>query len=280
MSFYQQPQQFGQYNPASLPQQQSYSAEQPFQQKQTPYHVSQSHSPAPGFQIPAAQSQQQQQQQPPPFQSFPSGSMDFNNVSGSIGDQKLSQGFLAAFSTSGYPGEPPLLEELGINFKHIKEKTAAVLNPRRGNISADIMTDSDLAGPILFCLAFATFLLLSGKTHFGYIYGVALFGTICQHILFKLMSQDASIDLIRTASVIGYCLLPLVLLSAVAVFVPLDNLPGYVAAILAILWCTTSASGFIVSVLRLQNVRMLIAYPLAMFYSVFALMAIFVEKTQ
>jgi hypothetical protein len=34
----------------------------------------------------------------------------------------LTMGWLAAFGTEGYPGEPPLLEELGVNFGHIKTK--------------------------------------------------------------------------------------------------------------------------------------------------------------
>lgn len=34
----------------------------------------------------------------------------------------LASGWLAAFGTGGYEDEPPLLEELGINFGHIKMK--------------------------------------------------------------------------------------------------------------------------------------------------------------
>lgn len=34
-------------------------------------------------------------------------------------------GWLAAFGTEGYPGEPPLLEELGVNFGHIKTKVCS-----------------------------------------------------------------------------------------------------------------------------------------------------------
>ena len=44
-------------------------------------------------------------------------------VSGRMGDQGgLRTGWLAAFGTEGYDGEPPLLEELGVNFEHIKVK--------------------------------------------------------------------------------------------------------------------------------------------------------------
>jgi hypothetical protein len=41
--------------------------------------------------------------------------------------EQLSQGWLAAFGTSGYKGEVPLLEELGVNFGHIRTKVSIVL---------------------------------------------------------------------------------------------------------------------------------------------------------
>lgn len=45
-------------------------------------------------------------------------------VSGQMGTgaEGLRTGILAAFGTEGYPGEPPLLEELGVNFQHIQTK--------------------------------------------------------------------------------------------------------------------------------------------------------------
>lgn len=44
-------------------------------------------------------------------------------VSGRMGEQGgLRTGWLAAFGTEGYEGEPPLLEELGVNFEHIRTK--------------------------------------------------------------------------------------------------------------------------------------------------------------
>lgn len=46
-------------------------------------------------------------------------------VSGRMGEQGgLRTGWLAAFGTEGYEGEPPLLEELGVNFGHIKSKVS------------------------------------------------------------------------------------------------------------------------------------------------------------
>ena len=52
--------------------------------------------------------------------AFPPGP---SGVSGRMGEQGgLRTGWLAAFGTEGYEGEPPLLEELGVNFGHIKVK--------------------------------------------------------------------------------------------------------------------------------------------------------------
>ncbi len=63
-----------------------------------------------------------------------------------------------------------------------------MLNPL-AHIDQHIMDDSDLAGPIIFFLLFGTFLLFSGKVHFGYIYGLALLGSVSLHPIHSLMSQ-------------------------------------------------------------------------------------------
>lgn len=51
-------------------------------------------------------------------------------VSGRMGEQGgLRTGWLAALSTEGYDGEPPLLEELGVNFSHIQAKVGFLSSP-------------------------------------------------------------------------------------------------------------------------------------------------------
>jgi hypothetical protein len=61
-----------------------------------------------------------------------------------------------------YENEPPLLEELGIRFDHIWTKTQAVLYIQK-QLSEHILDDTDLAGPIFFCLLLGACLLLAGK---------------------------------------------------------------------------------------------------------------------
>ncbi|CDO96098.1 unnamed protein product [Kluyveromyces dobzhanskii CBS 2104] len=245
--------------------------------------------------------------QPSQQYSFPQGSMAFGNgMQGSGADfggaktngtpanftnEQLAPGLFNALSTSGYSFEPSLLEELGINFKHIIAKTKFVLVPLSyQGLSKEIQEDSDLAGPIIFWLLFGILLLSAGKVHFGYIYGVALFGSLSLHMLLKYMtdgghgqSQQASsvapssgISYLRSASILGYAFLPLCVLAAPGVFTSLNNTFGYILGLFTVLWSTWSSSGLFTVSLDLHNVRILIAYPLLIFYSVFALMAIFV----
>jgi hypothetical protein len=176
------------------------------------------------------------------------------------------------------------------------------------------MDDSDLAGPILFFLLFGFFLLFSGKVHFGYIYGLALMGSVALHTILSLMSPDgvansptsshtapqysspgypgdatavgsdgkehlsSTLTFARSVSVLGYCILPLVMTSLVGILMPMDTPLGIVLTSAAIMWCTTSASGMFCTVGRMSAMRGLVAYPLALFYIGFGIMGIFSSR--
>lgn len=207
------------------------------------------------------------------------GSMDsmgtMQGAAHNVTDGGLSTGVLAAFGCSGYPDEPSLLEELGVNFNHIAQKTRAVLLPFSGSTGNEtLMDDSDLAGPVLFFMLFGVFLFLSRKPHFGYVYGFGLIGTLLLYSILNLMA-DKHINFMTTMSVLGYCLLPLVVTASLGVGLNLNNLAGYILGALAVFWCTLSASGIFVGYLQLSHVRVLVAYPLVLFYGVFTLLTLF-----
>ncbi|KAI8094303.1 hypothetical protein BDF21DRAFT_330491 [Thamnidium elegans] len=204
------------------------------------------------------------------YSSPPTGDMRASNYDYTSGS---SGSFWSAFGTGGFADEPPLLEELGLNFGHIKTKSLAVLNPFR-TVPHTIMDDTDLAGPLLFIFLFGTFLLLSRKAHFGYIYGVGVMGVVSIYLILNMMSENG-IDFSRTASVLGYCLLPMVMLSGFSVVLKLDNIIGTALTVISILWCTYSSSGMFSSVLHLNEQRLLVAYPVGLFYACFALMTFF-----
>lgn len=181
------------------------------------------------------------------------------------------------------------------------------------------MDDSDLYGALLYIMLYGTFLLLSGKVFYGYIYGVALFGTVALHIILSLMSPtldqaagiasdpssmnpsdpsngyhphhkpsgsepsmagrfSSTLTFFRSASVLGYCFLPLVLTSLVGIMIPMDTMFGYLLTTAAVGWCTYSSSGMFCAVARMRGMRALVAYPLALFYVVFGIMGIFSSR--
>ncbi|NWW82213.1 YIPF7 protein, partial [Climacteris rufus] len=173
----------------------------------------------------------------------------------------------------GFDEEPPLLEELGINFEHIWQKTLTVLNPMKP-ADGSIMNETDLTGPIVFCLALGATLLLAGKVHFGYVYGMSAIGCLAMHALLNLMSTSG-VSHGCVASVLGYCLLPMVILSSSAIVFSLQGIPGTVLALFIIGWCSLSASKIFTSALAMEGQQLLIAYPCALLYGLFALLTVF-----
>jgi hypothetical protein len=171
--------------------------------------------------------------------------------------------------------EIPLLEELGINFDHIFKKTKLVLNPFT-TPDLSIIDDVDLAGPLVFCLAFACSLLLLGKIHFGYVYGIVTLGTFGMYSLLNLMtSPDKPCSGLFVTSVLGYCLLPMVILSFSSFLFKLHGFIGMIIAIIFIIWCSISASKLFATSLAMIGQQLLVAYPCALFYGVFALLTMF-----
>ena len=174
------------------------------------------------------------------------------------------------------------------------------------------MDDSDLAGPFLFAGLFGFFLLFAGNLHFGYIYGLGVLGSISLHTIISLMTPaddptaadpqstpygsqgghaagaggaehaggelSSTLTYFRSASVLGYCLLPLTVTSLVGIVMPMDTPLGIVMTSAAIMWCTYSASGIFCAVGRMRGMRGLVAYPLALFYVGFGLMSIFSSR--
>jgi len=173
-----------------------------------------------------------------------------------------------------FENEPPLLEELGIHPEHIIQKTLSVLNPMRKTTS-DVAGDADLAGPLTFCLAFGALLLLSGKVHFNYIYGIGGIGCATIYGLLCLMNVRTDVSATVVVSTLGYCILPIVALSGLGVLVTLNGLLGTLLALLAVGWCSISASKLFVTAFDMEHQQLLVAYPCSLLYGLFALITVF-----
>ena len=170
--------------------------------------------------------------------------------------------------------ELPLLEELGINPQNIKNKIIGVIILKR--IDKKFLEDSDMAGPLLIFLLFAFSLVLQYKIILGYIYGISLFGSILLFLLLNLMSKNNNgILLYNTISVLGYCLIPIVLLSFIAVFLDMKNILGGILCMLAIILSSLNASRFFEIGLEMYSQRWLIFYPISLFYTCFVLVTIY-----
>lgn len=169
--------------------------------------------------------------------------------------------------------EPPLLEELGINFDHIYTKTKCVLNPFK-QPDASIIHDEDLAGPLVFCIAYGFSLLLMGKIQFGYIYGITAMGCLSMYSLLNLMSETG-VSAVCIGSTLGYCLLPMVFLSFIGSLITLNGYFGLCLSVMFILWCSISSSKLFVNALNMTNQQMLVLYPCFLLYGIFALLNTF-----
>ncbi|KAJ5072379.1 protein yipf [Anaeramoeba ignava] len=167
--------------------------------------------------------------------------------------------------------EPPLLEELGINFSHIYKKILSVLNPFK-RVDHFFLQDSDLAGPLLFFSLLGFCFLLSGKIHFGYIYGVGTLGNLLIYFVLNLMSTE-QINLYQTISITGYCLLPLVILAFCRLLLPFGFV--FILVPVCILWSSYAASTIFVEILEMKEQKWLVGYPVFLFFTCFAIMAVF-----
>ncbi|XP_004930602.1 protein YIPF5 [Bombyx mandarina] len=227
------------------------------------------------------------------FQTFPTDQQNysFDQTQGTIpanNNQYYNPNF---FTPAPIPGEatsepnefdePPLLDELEIYPDRILEKTLAVLNPFHGQSKADdanfLLRDTDIAGPIAFCLALAVCLFLSGnKAHFGFVYGLSMMSVILMYFLLSLMSHTEGVfTILSVASVLGYCMLPMVVLAGLGIFISLEGTVGLSISAVAVIWSALSASRLFVTMSGDAEQRPLIAYPCALINGVFALLVLF-----
>jgi len=190
-----------------------------------------------------------------------------------IPDNQPTPSYAPQTGASGFEDEPPLLEELGINPDHILQKTLTVLNPMRST-DASIAGDSDLAGPIVFAMAFGSFIMFSGKLYFNYIYGIGLMGCLAMYCLLNLMSLSG-VSIGCVVSVLGYCLLPIVGLSGLSILFSLSGVLGNILTGMAVAWCTLSSSKLFTTALEMKQQQLLVAYPCGLLYGVFALITMF-----
>lgn len=201
----------------------------------------------------------------------------------------ISQGFGVPENIPGVVGsepndfdEPPLLDELEIYPQRIIDKSLAVLNPfhKQGLVDSPeyFFKETDLAGPLAFCLTLAACLFVSGnKAQFGYIYGLSIISVVVMYVLITLMCNTTEnyVTISAVASILGYSILPIVWLSIIGVFFALNSSFGIALAACAIFLATMSCSRIFCIMTGDPHQRYLIAYPCALVYIIFTLLVLF-----
>ena len=94
------------------------------------------------------------------------------------------------------------------------------------------------------------------------------------YALLNLMSETG-IDGYKVASVLGYSLLPIVLLSSLSIILHLKDTMGLLISVISVVWCSISASSVFAAHLSATDQRLLIAYPVGLVYGAFALLVVF-----
>ncbi|KAJ4772735.1 Protein YIPF [Rhynchospora pubera] len=218
---------------------------------------------------------------PPPFQTAPRTSsplpfIPFDIPSTSSAPPPLYSGVPIASSSSGYfEDEPPLLEELGINTRQIWRKTVSILNPIR--LDPVLHEDGDLSGPFMFLLSFGLFQLLAGKFYFGIVLGWVIMASLFLYSTFNMIAgRNGCLDLYRCFSIIGYCMLPMVIFSAGSLFLPHGGTLIFAIGMVFVFWSTWVCTSLL---LRLASCgdehRGLVGYACWLVYLLFSLLVIF-----
>ncbi|KAL3649679.1 hypothetical protein CASFOL_006082 [Castilleja foliolosa] len=234
--------------------------------------------------VPSSNGSQQRRFPTAPFQpSRPSNpglpflSFDVNSAAASTSFTAAPQfpSTIGGGGSAGFEDEPPLLEELGINTKQIYQKTLSIINPFR--INYQLHEDADLSGPFLFLMAFGLFQLLAGKLHFGIILGWVTMASMFLYVVFNMLAgKNGNLDMYKCLSLIGYCMLPIVMLSALSLFLPQGGMAIMAITGLFVIWSTRVCTGLVVELANCGNEhRGLITYACLLIYMLFSLLVIF-----
>ncbi|XP_043815909.1 protein YIPF5 homolog isoform X1 [Manihot esculenta] len=178
-----------------------------------------------------------------PFMSFEIGSA----TTAPYGAGPIGGGSTLSSGGVNFEDEEPLLDELGIHPDQIWRKTKSILNPFR--VNPTFHKDSDLSGPIFLYLSLCLFQLLAGKIQFGVILGWIVVSSIFLYVVFNMLAgRNGNLDLHTCTSVLGYCLLPVVMLSAISLFLPQGGPVRFLIAGVFVIWATRACTNLMVAV--------------------------------
>ncbi|ESO87704.1 hypothetical protein LOTGIDRAFT_219889 [Lottia gigantea] len=162
----------------------------------------------------------------------------------------------------------PLLEELDIDLKDIYYKIRCVMFPLpQLGFNRHILRESpDFWGPLVVVLLFSVFSLYGQFRVVSWILTIWLGGSFIVFLLARVLGGEVSYG--QCIGVIGYSLLPLLLM---ALFLPLVRSVAVISfafKLLGVVWAAYSA-GSLLCVQELQHKKPLLLYPVFLLYIYF-----------
>lgn len=190
-------------------------------------------------------------------------------------DVYIDQIDLKGAFTGHLSGDPPLLDELGINLETIKQESLIIFQIFSRKPLAFNCKTADAIGPLIFSVFYSLFLLFNGKIHFGYIYFLSIMSNFLMYAFLNLVGHH-SIALVESWSVMGYSQLPITIFALLNIF--LCYFPRYLQVLFGSLfagWASFTGAKIFTSFLELESLLFVVAYPLFLIYFCFALIVIF-----
>ncbi|KAI8052406.1 putative terbinafine resistance locus protein YIP1 [Syncephalis plumigaleata] len=168
--------------------------------------------------------------------------------------------------------DEPVVVTIKRDLLNVWKKLQQVLVPSG---SREVLRDWDLWGPLMLCLSLAIILSLSAPKEqsaaiFTGIFVIIWCGSAVITVNAKLLGGQ--ISFFQSVCVLGYCVFPLVVASAVSFFIDF-LLVRLICGTIGFAWSTYASVGFL-SDTGLANRRFLAVYPIGLFYFVIAWMIV------
>ena len=90
-----------------------------------------------------------------------------------------------------------------------------------------------------------------------------------------MCADNASLDMLHTVSIVGYCVLPILFLAVINIVFNLQGLVGLFLTIFFVGWSAWISTRFFERLTHMTHQKWLILYPVALFYACFALITVF-----
>ncbi|KAK2949552.1 putative YIPF5 like protein [Blattamonas nauphoetae] len=170
--------------------------------------------------------------------------------------------------------DPPLMEELGIEPDKFLRRFLSIINPF-GKPDTDAWAEGDLTGFVVFIVVFCFLILVKGKHEIGYIMGFSIIGSFLVYFLLNMMAPADSLTSYKVISVLGFSLLPLLILALFSLVINLKGVVGVLITIVLAVWCSFAATNILVAMMGYYDIRYLVGYPLFLFFMTFAINALY-----